>query len=161
MRIDLLRRICSHLGISVVSVPERVRIDSFHGDPEALIANRTTLIVKKSTPEQSALHELGHMLVMDEDRELHGFGDTLPPECSVSDYQWEEEFACAAQIALAPLLSITRAEMLEQMEAAGYGMGEGTPREWWQSLKEDHGERLTLLLDPIPGDWWRWRRRIS
>jgi hypothetical protein len=131
-----LAELLEPLGLAITSVaPEQTIPGSFWGDPEAgLIRNR--LYVRPDTPVHSALHEAGHYLCADAERQ-----DSVHTDAGGDDP--EEAAVCYLQVLLADhLRGYTRQRLFADMDAWGYSYRLGSAQAWFM---EDASDALNWL----------------
>lgn len=130
---ELLRR----YGLALVLQPPGEPITgSFWGDSEAGVVGRT-VYVRADTPVHSFLHEVCHVICMDEERraglDRDAGGDDL-----------EEAAVCYLQVLLADHIEgAGRDRIMADMDTWGYSFRLGNTRAWFDGDAED--ARLFLL----------------
>lgn len=125
-------------GLSMSLLPDFSPIPgSYWGPPEAGLIYRT-IQVRKDTPIHSLLHELAHVICMDEARRQH-----LDTDAQGTDI--EECAVCYLQILLADELPhVGRGRIMCDMDSWGYSFRLGTTRLWF--LKDAADARSWLIL---------------
>ena len=100
--------------------------------------------VRPDTPVHSFLHEVSHVICMDERRraglDTNAGGDDL-----------EEAAVCYLQVLLADAIAgVGRERIMRDMDTWGYSFRLGTTREWFEHDAEDAREFLIEheLIDP-------------
>ncbi|MEM1175835.1 MAG: hypothetical protein AAGA33_02440 [Pseudomonadota bacterium] len=135
--LDALRELARRYALEVSCVSDNGKIPgSFWGEPEAGLIE-STVYVRGDTPVHSFLHELCHVLCMDDDRRkgLHtnAGGDDL-----------EESAVCYLQVVLSDHLpGVGRNRLMQDMDSWGYSFRLGSTAAWFQDDATDARDWLT------------------
>jgi hypothetical protein len=145
--------ILSRYRMRFVQVEPQTQIPgSYWGEPEAgIVGDR--LYAREDTPVHSILHELSHVVCMDEGRR-----DDL--DSNAGGGFEEENGVCYLQILLADCLhDVGRARMLADMDLWGYTFRLGSARLWFERDAEDAQQWLEAhrLIDGNLRPTWRLR----
>jgi hypothetical protein len=133
---DKLNRLLDRYGLTLVMLDDDVSITgSFWGDPEAGIVERQ-VFVRRDTPVHSLLHEVCHLVCMNEARR-----NKLNTDAGGDDL--EESAVCYLQIVLAECLDgVGSARLMRDMDSWGYSFRLGSTRRWWLEDAEDASKWL-------------------
>lgn len=108
---------------------------SFWGDPEAGIVGRQVFL-RNDTPVHSMLHEICHIICMDDRRR-----DGLDRDAGGDDL--EESAVCYLQVILADFLDgVGRDRLMRDMDAWGYSFRLGSAGRWFDEDAKDASDWL-------------------
>lgn len=148
-----LDALCARYGVALTIVGAGAPLPGSHwGAPEAGIVGRE-LFVRGDTPIHSALHELCHVICMDEKRRSAldtDAGGTALEECGV----------CYLSILLADdFPGVGARRMMQDMDAWGYSFRLGSTQAWFRDDAEDAREWLyrEQLIDANDKPTWQLR----
>lgn len=124
-------RLVSRFGIGVERVASADAIPgSFWGEPEAGVIG-TRVVLRADTPVHSMLHEVCHIVCMDEKRRAE-----LRTDAGSDDL--EESAVCFLQILLADFLpGVGSARLMLDMDRWGYSFRLGSTARWYGEDSED------------------------
>ena len=131
-----LRELAQRYAFDVSVVDSGASIPgSFWGEPEAGLIG-TTVHVRSDTPVHSFLHELCHLICMDDERraglDTNAGGDDL-----------EESAVCYLQVLLADAIpGVGRDKVMRDMDAWGYSFRLGSTQAWFEQDASDAREWL-------------------
>ncbi|MBF0218219.1 MAG: hypothetical protein HQL49_01630 [Gammaproteobacteria bacterium] len=149
-----LQQITEYYGVTLQQVASHHTIPgSWFGDPEAGII-RMNLYVRNDTPLHSALHELCHLVCMDNLRRT-----TLDTNAG-GGYD-EEDAVNYLQILLADQLPCCgRLRMMQDMDSWGYSYRLGSATAWFYEDAEDARQWLFAhqLINPQEQPTWQLRQ---
>ena len=134
--------------------PEDAIPGSFWGEPEAGVIG-TRVILRDDTPIHSMLHEICHIICMDDGRRA-----VLQRDAGSDDL--EEAAVCYLQVLLADYLPGVGSERLMQdMDCWGYSFRLGSTGRWYKEDSEDARRWLVShsLIDEAGRPAFRLRRR--
>ena len=126
-----LRELADRYTMNVTLVDPGAAIPgSFWGEPEAGLVG-STVHVRGDTPVHSFLHELCHLVCMDDERrarlDTNAGGDDL-----------EESAVCYLQVVLADELpGVGRSRLMADMDAWGYSFRLGSTQVWFEQDAAD------------------------
>jgi hypothetical protein len=151
----VLAKLLHGFGLELVVHGPGERIaGSYWGEPEAGLLG-SSVHVRPDTPVHSLLHELSHLICMDERRraglDTDAGGDDL-----------EEAAACYLQVLLADdVAGVGRERIMTDMDAWGYSFRLGNTRAWFEHDADDAREFLLEheLIDPAGEPTLRLRRQ--
>ncbi len=128
---DKLTQLLDRYGLTLVMLDDDASITgSFWGDSEAGIVGRH-VFVRRDTPVHSLLHEVCHLVCMDEARR-----DKLDTDAGGDDL--EESAVCYLQIVLADRIdSVGGSRLMRDMDSWGYSFRLGSTRRWWSEDADD------------------------
>ena len=128
---EVLAALLERFGLDLVVLQAGEDITgSFWGDSEAGIVGRR-VFVRGDTPVHSLLHEICHLICMDESRR-----EGLDRDAGGNDL--EEAAVCYLQLVLAEQLpGAGRERLMCDMDAWGYSFRLGSTRRWWQEDADD------------------------
>ncbi len=141
-----LRELADRYTMNVTLVDPGAAIPgSFWGEPEAGLVG-STVHVRGDTPVHSFLHELCHLVCMDDERrarlDTNAGGDDL-----------EESAVCYLQVVLADELpGVGRSRLMADMDAWGYSFRLGSTQVWFEQDAADARDWLLgrrLLPDEV------------
>ena len=134
--LDALCELARRYTFDVSLVDEGASIPgSFWGEPEAGLIG-TTVNVRGDTPVHSFLHELCHLICMDDERraalDTNAGGDDL-----------EESAVCYLQVLLADEIpGVGRGSVMRDLDAWGYSFRLGSTQAWFEQDAADAREWL-------------------
>lgn len=151
----VLAKLLDGFGLELVVHGPGERIaGSYWGEPEAGLLG-SSVHVRPDTPVHSLLHELSHLICMDERRraglDTDAGGDDL-----------EEAAVCYLQVLLADdVAGVGRERIMTDMDAWGYSFRLGNTRAWFEHDADDAREFLLEheLIDPAGEPTLRLRRQ--
>jgi len=128
---DAIDGLHARYGLTACQVADGERIrGSFWGDPEAGVVGRR-IYLRADTPVHSMLHELCHIVCMDESRR-----DALDRDAGGDDL--EEAAVCYLQVVLADCLAgVGRERLMLDMDAWGYSFRLGSTARWFGEDADD------------------------
>jgi len=131
VRFHSLCKLLAQYGLSLHLLDDDADITgSFWGEPEAGVVGRG-VYVRRDTPIHSMLHEVCHVVCMDEDRRT-----CLNRDAGGDDL--EESAVCYLQILLAGhLAGVGRNRLMQDMDAWGYSFRLGSTLAWFESDAAD------------------------
>ena len=136
--LDALRDLAQRYRFSVSLVDANDAIPgSYWGEPEAGLVE-TTVYVRSDTPVHSFLHELSHLVCMDEQRR-----ESLHTNAGGDDL--EESAVCYLQVLLSDQLpGVGRARLMRDTDSWGYSFRLGSTEAWF---REDAADARAWLLE--------------
>lgn len=153
IELDQIQLLVARFGLKLNAVSDHIPIEgSWFGEPEAGLVGRT-VVVRSDTPVHSALHEMCHLICMDDERRA-----TLHTDAG-GDYD-EENAVNYLQILLADYLPDMGSErMMEDMDRWGYTFRLGSAHDWFHRDAEDARQWLLKygLIDKRDRPTWRLR----
>ena len=135
---QIVTRFLARYGLTPGWIAEGAPITgSFWGDPEAGIVGRQ-VYVRPDTPVHSLLHEVCHIVCMDDRRRA-----VLDRDAGGDDQ--EESAVCYLQVVLADYLDgVGRDRLMQDMDAWGYSFRLGSTGRWFG---EDASDAREWLVD--------------
>jgi hypothetical protein len=135
---QIVTRFLAQYGLTPGWIAEGAPITgSFWGDPEAGIVGRQ-VNVRPDTPVHSLLHEVCHIVCMDDSRRA-----VLDRDAGGDDQ--EESAVCYLQVVLADYLDgVGRDRLMQDMDAWGYSFRLGSTGRWFG---EDANDARDWLVD--------------
>ncbi len=125
--VEPLTALLDQYSLELKSVDDGAEIPgSFWGEPEAGIVGRT-VFARPDTPIHSLLHEMAHIICMDDDRRRR-----LHRDAGADDV--EEEAVCYLQVLLADALpGVGSTRLMQDMDSWGYSFRVGQTADWFES----------------------------